>query len=333
MTNLSLSEETLFSYRNALESAMKEENLLLRENLLETLQLSTQGNPQLDAIFLNATSPAEAEAHFHIVENNEGSKHAANALAVSDFIRGLANAVNECAKKILGLKKRKPGLNIVAFAEGSLDIVLQVPPQPVKGKQEENIGNEGVEDQEPAESLALNSVADIFSAASDSSIEESEFEEKIMALPAAARQALNGIAKLTQQSKWNITGEVRRKTGAENRIDFTNSGATRLTNTLESIPTQPEPEQLIGYIDGYRRSERILYFKETKEARKSIQIEVQEGQLIQQVAEYATTFEHQYRLSVLKIENTDNFGDIRKVTRILRSISKVPLATQDVLIE
>ncbi|WP_158520385.1 hypothetical protein [Bombiscardovia coagulans] len=46
------------SYVAALKSAMGESDPLVRDGLLESLQMSTQGNHELDSIFQQATSPA-----------------------------------------------------------------------------------------------------------------------------------------------------------------------------------------------------------------------------------------------------------------------------------
>lgn len=55
---VSLNADLKSSYVAALKSAMSEDDPLVRDGLLESLQMSAQGNRELDLIFQQVTSPA-----------------------------------------------------------------------------------------------------------------------------------------------------------------------------------------------------------------------------------------------------------------------------------
>lgn len=272
---------------------------------------------------------SEALAHFHINEKSSEYAHAADALSVSDFIKAIVKAINAYGKDLLGIKKKRSYIQVAGFALGSLDIVLQVPAQPLLGKQKETLTEIGVPDtEETVESLSLRKIAEVISLASNPDARDAGLGNELSKLPEDSRQALGTAAKVVDQSRWDIHGEVNYHTGDTQALSLTGEGATRLLVALDSIPDLPQEETLVGFIDGYRRSDGTLFFKESKETKRPSQIQVEDVELIQKAAEYATEYDELYTLEVEKTEKADGFGDVKKIKRILRSIVKTATARQ-----
>lgn len=318
----SITDDVRNSYVVALKSAMDEDDSIVREGLLQSLQMSSQGNQELDKLFAQVTSPAEATAHIHITELFSLRNHTADAVDLSDFIRSVADAVKAQARNLSGNKKRSSRLLVSAFQPGSLDVVFEVPPLPIeRDVQSETLPAEELGNIESVDLIALNDVMDVLSVASDP--EDDSLNSKLSQMPLEARRALRGIARTVDRANWDIQGDISTLTGRDMKVRLSGKGAVRLNGVLTSMPEPEEAETLTGYIDGYRRSDGKLYLRKQIDSKKSSAVEVNTPNLIQQVSQYAVNGETKYNLAVLKSEVSDELGAVVKTKRVLESITPI----------
>lgn len=325
----SISDDVRNSYVAALKSAMDEDDSIVREGLLQSLQMSSQGSQELDKLFIQVTSPAEATAHVHITERDSFRNHAADAMALSDFIKSIANAVKAQARSLSGNKRRSSRLLVTAIQPGSLDVVFEVPPLLIEKGEQSGTFAADVDNTESVDLKALNAVTAVLSVASD--LEDDSLKSKLSPMPLETRRALKGIARTVDRANWDIEGDISTLTGHDTKIKLSGEGALRLNSVLTSMPEPEEAETLTGYIDGYRRSDGKLYLRKEIDSKKSSAVEVNTPNLIQLVSQYAVNGETKYSLSVLKSEVSDELGAVIKTKRILESITPVKEAKQDTL--
>ncbi|MFT8988405.1 MAG: hypothetical protein ABF966_09265 [Bifidobacterium psychraerophilum] len=322
MINTVSEHDLAMSFRGAIRSALMEPNPILRESLLSSLSLSTEGNSELDEIFLSETAPAQASAEVHIVEP-EVAEHAASARSLAHFLNRVASAVNEIAKQMLQAQRRAPQLLVTATAPGSFEITLQAPDDIQRGDFHYEYTEHDVEMPDTAESIALKNVAALMTAASSEDLEEddSPISAQLAAMPVKARQDILAISKELQRAKWNLHGKVIQRRHVPLKLQFTQSGATRLFNALDSLPEQPDSETMQGYLDGYRRSEGILYVKRNVGDAKAILISVSDPALIQKIAEYSINSRQKYQIVFLSYKKLNVIGDVINTSRSLKEIT------------
>lgn len=309
------------SYIAAIQSAMEEENADVREALLVSLQMSAQGNYEMNQIFAEVTSPVEATAHVHIAEQNAFGRHAADALSLADFIRRFAEAVKSQARALSNNQRRSSRLLVKAFQPGSLDVVFELPAQLDKSdKRDETL--QGLRIVESADLSALNEVVSIWAVASEGDGEQ--VKAKLGKMPIGVKRALKGIAETADKANWDIYGDVSTSAGGNKKIRLSNKGAILLGGTLKSEPEPVEHEVITGFIDGYRRSDGMLYIRKSIHSRNSLAINVEEESLIQTVSTYAVDGQTKFRLSVSKAEKTNDMGDVLSTKRTLRQIHPQP---------
>lgn len=313
------------SFRIAVRNALTQTDPIIREGLLDSLEFSTQGNSELDAIFQSETAPSQATAVVHIIESST-KKHSANALSVSKFINKLASAVNEVAKQQLGISRRSPQLLVTGTAPGSLEITVQAPDDVQAGDLHSHYAENGIDIPDTAESIALKKVGALLTAASSEELEnldekESPIAAQLAQLPVKARKDISSITKEVQKTDWMIHGEILQRRKEPLKLQFTRLGAMRLAQALETVPEKPDSETIYGYLDGYRRSEGILYVKHNLNDGHAFPISVSDPELIQTVAEYSIQPDSLYRLDILKYEKLNTIGDTVNISRSLQSIS------------
>ncbi|KFI76523.1 hypothetical protein [Bifidobacterium mongoliense] len=316
-----LSQDLAMSFRDAIRNALMQEDPIIREGLLNSLELSTEGNEKLNAIFRSETAPAQATAIVHIVEAKT-REHSANALSVSKFLGKLVSAVNEVAKQKLGAERRAPQLLITGTAPGSLEITIQAPDDVRAGDLHSHYAENDIEIPETAESAALKTVGALLTAASSEELDdrESPISAQLAQLTIKARKNISSMTKEVRKTDWTIHGEILQRRQQPLRIQFTQLGALRLEHELGSVPEKPDKEIIRGYLDGYRRSEGILYVKRSLADTRALPISVSDPDLIQQVAEYSIQSERLYRLDILKYEKLNTLGDIATTSRSLQAI-------------
>jgi hypothetical protein len=317
-----LSQDLAASFRDAIRNALMQKDPIIREGLLDSLELSTEGDEELDAIFRSETAPSQATAVVHIVEPN-AKEHSANALSVSKFINRLTSAVNEVAKQKLGAARRSPQLLITGMAPGSLEITIQAPDDVQAGDLHSHYAENDIEIPETAESVALKTVGALLTASSSEELDskESPISAQLAQLTIKARKNISAMTKEVRKTDWTIHGEILQRREQPLRVQFTQLGALRLEHALKTIPEKPNNEVIHGYLDGYRRSEGILYVKRNLEDARALPISVSDPDLIQQVAEYSIQSKRLYRLDVLKYEKLNTLGDIANISRALQAIN------------
>lgn len=316
-----IDNELRASYIAAIQSAMKEENADIREALLVSLQMSAQGDQEMEQIFVQVTSPAEATAHVHIAEQSAFRSHTADALFLAEFIERFAEAVKSQARALSNNQRRSSRLLVTAIQPGSLDVVFELPAQLDKSdKQDETL--QGMRIVESADLSALNDVVSIWTVASGGDGEQVKAE--LGKMPIGVKRALKGIAETADKANWDIYGDVSTFTGGKKKIRLSNKGAILLGGTLKSEPEPVEHEVITGFIDGYRRSDRMLYIRKSIKSRNSLAIKVTEESLIQTVSTYAVDGQTKFRLSVSKEEKTNDMGDVLSTKRTLQQIHPQP---------
>lgn len=317
------------SFREAIRNAIAEENPVIRESLLTSLNLSTQGNSELDAIFQTETAPLQASAEVHIVEPSV-AEHSASARALARFLNKVASAVNEIAKQRLHAQRRTPQLLVTATSPGSFEITLQAPDDMHRGDFHREYAAKDIEMPDTAESVALKNVTALLTAASSEDLDEddSPITAQLAEMPMKARQDILTITNDMQKARWTLHGKVVQRRKEPLELSFTQQGASRLASALTSLPEHPDSETMHGYIDGYRRSEGILYVKKDVQDTRTLPISVSDPSLIQKIAEYSIDSQQKFKIEFLNYKKLNTIGDVISTSRSLKAITPEQELTQ-----
>lgn len=306
-------------------------NEIIRTMTLNNLRMAVQGQPEEKLLNL-LTGPAQAKAVIHIDEPKT-KDHAATADNVGKFLQLISKTVNEVAKTRLRAERRTPQLLVAAFSPGSLAVTLEAPDD-ITDSSDSKLYEE-IQDPESVESAALKKVAMVLTAASDedSKDDDSPLEAQLNTLNPKARATLNTLTRTVKKSDWTLSGTVVQKKMEPITIRFTHEGVNRMTQALEAKQEKPEAEEIYGYLDGYKRSEGILFVRQgTDDGKGSYKVAV-DSNLIQEVAVYATKSSQRYRIEMKVYKTLDKLGDVKKTSRLLMSIKPANEALQGTILD
>ena len=316
------------NFTSMVNSILTIENDTTRMLALDNLHMAVQGLPE-EQLLISLTDPEQAKAVIHIKEPKT-ENHAATAVNVGKFLQLISKTVNEVAKTQLRAQRRSPQLLVTAFTPGSLAVTIEAPTDITDSRDM----LENVQDAESVESTALKKVSMVLTTASDKDGDDnnSTLDAQLSALSPKARKTLNSLVNTVKKSDWTLSGTIVQKNMEPMQLSFTQHGVTRIIEAMEANPEKPEEEELHGYLDGYKRSEGILFINQDAGGTKgSYKIAVSDVDLIQQVAIYATHSEQRYVIKTDVYKTLDKLGDVKRTSRLLKSIKHENVYTQGTL--
>lgn len=318
-------------FEDTVNNILAMKNEVIRTMTLNNLRMAVQGQPE-EKLLQSLTDPDQARAVIHITEP-KAQDHTATAVNVGKFLQLISKTVNEVAKTRLRAERRKPQLLVAAFSPGSLAVTLEAPSDITDSY--DALPYEEIQDPESVESAALKKVAMVLTVASaeDSKGDDSTLEAQLHTLNQKARATLNTLTHTVKKSDWTLSGTIVQKKMEPIPISFTQDGVKRMAQALKTIPEKPEKEELYVYLDGYKRSEGILFVKQdTDKGKGSYKVAV-DSDLIQKVAIYATHSNQKYRVEMEVYKTLDKLGDIKKTSRLLKSIKPVDDYSQSTIVD
>lgn len=252
-------DDSLELFRSAVRSCVERGDFASRL-ALESLRASIlmQDSPEsYEKVYLEETAPDQVQLDLHL-EDGSVHDHETSALALTQFVSNLAQAVKSMAQSIGNIRSADDIL-IQGVTPGSVRVVLRAPD--LKRPTGETL-REGAERTIPEvsdvspQSQALREVARLFSQAS-SDTQELELE---MVQPVSARRKLAAALRTTETQGWNLSGQVLQRHVAPQRLRLTGSGAAHLRVALNQVPDEVSTITLSGQIDGHKHSDGRIYF-------------------------------------------------------------------------
>ncbi|WP_147441716.1 hypothetical protein [Mycetocola lacteus] len=248
-----------------------------------SLEALAQDNETLTKALFSLKNKSQSELDLHL-EGGSVFGHETDAEPFANFIRAISDACKEVAKQALGRERRKSTLRILAPAPGSVHLVLKVPAPAENGVQSEQVTRTPT-----ADSRSLDMIARVL-ARSEKASETAQADDVLSGLtallPAKAHIALRRAAEVIGSQNWDIEGQLRSVDGFSD-VSVTSAGAARLLAVLtERVETESKTE-LIGVIDGHRRSRESLWF--STDSHSSFEAAVPDPELFESVAAAAAS--------------------------------------------
>lgn len=306
------SEQLLRSALRELSGDGRQERLM-RQSIFAAIA----SDERLRDVYAEETGPRQVALDLHLAGAGV-TEHHTNASAFGQFIARIADAVKEAAKGIAGQARYSAGLLVDAPAPGSLRVVLRAP----EPKQEPGTDGELELGASTADSQALRLIAGAMSAASETDDPDSDdLRSSVEVLPSGARTPLRSAARIAQQAGWDITGVVAQRHHAAEPMTLSMRGAKRLTDMLERDAGTPQPETVIGHVDGLKYSLATMWFMPAG-TQRSVRASVPTPDLLDAVA---ALVKHDRVTAVFDTYSSfrESDGRVFVQARVLRSIDAV----------
>lgn len=199
----------------------------------------------------NRQGRAELDLH---VEGMRIANHEGPAQAVGDLLKRTSTAVNELAKQIVGKRRRKESLRVVALAPGSLRVLLRAPELTQPAHKTDSLpGSES----ESAEESALRQLASIILQASEG---HTAVAASLAALHGKPRMAVRQVAQVVLKNGWSLEGELRLRNQDPLPVRLTTEDAGRIIDAALETDEDFDTQRLEGKVDGWIWSLGTMYF-------------------------------------------------------------------------
>lgn len=234
--------------------------------------------PEFKAALSAHALEGQTQLRLH-VDGTSVVDHTAKAEYVAKLIRGISDATKEIAKAQLKLGRRAATLRVAALSPGSVEITLRAAPGTKV--------HQGVFPRTATPSVdseALEAVARILARAGMAADggEDDVLSALAASTTAAAHGGLRQVAKAIAGEGWDVEGELNRA-GVLEEFHVGPEGARGLLQVLAESRELSEVAEMIGAIDGQRRSIAALWF--APEGGTSIEAAVPTAELFERIVQ------------------------------------------------
>lgn len=244
---------------------------LARMSILNSASMDGRYDDILDDYSL----PSQAEMDLHL-DGPTVVNHKTDAEDFGTFVVRTAKAVHEAARLVSGKIRTPSRLQVTGPGPGSVQVTFRAP-EPTTPKH----GLGLAESDEPIEALAMRRVAGIFAQAEEGN---ETLEASLHTLGPAGQEAFRLLARIVQDAKWSVAGDIRKKGWGHQAVRLSPSGATRLVIAATAVDHQIRDVKLTGTVVAWDWSDQVMRFRPDNGPR--VRVAVPDARLQSQVAAF-----------------------------------------------